>query len=85
MADVLKSDIFFVVSTFAVLVVAVGICVVLIYAIQILRDARKLSKAVKEEGEEILEDVRTVRSSLKGRIMRTLKRSPKRTRSQKDN
>jgi hypothetical protein len=61
MQEFLKMDVFFVVTTFAVVLVSVGLVVVLIYVIRILKDMKILSTKAKDEGERILEDVSAFR------------------------
>jgi len=65
MQQLLKSDIFFVVTTIAVVVVSVAVIIALVYLINILRDARKLSAKAREEGEAIIHDVGIVRKKAK--------------------
>lgn len=59
--ELLKSDIFFVVTSVSVVAVALLLCVALIHLIGILRDARKLSSKARLEGEAIIEDVGIIR------------------------
>lgn len=61
MEDVLKSDIFFFVTTIAVALVSAGLIVVFVYLIKILNDFLFISRKVKEEGEKIIKDVEAVR------------------------
>lgn len=58
-------DVFFVVTTFAVIFVSVAIVVALIYVIRILKDMKILSTKAKDEGERILEDVAEFREDAK--------------------
>jgi hypothetical protein len=67
MTGLLKSDIFFVVTTFAVVFVSVALVVVLIYIIRILKDMKILSRKVKDEGEKVLDDVAEFRRDAKVR------------------
>lgn len=67
MTGLLKSDIFFVVTTFAVVFVSVALVVALIYVIRILKDMKVLSRKVKDEGEKVLEDVAEFRRDAKAR------------------
>ncbi len=59
--SILKSDIFFVISSISTVIVSVGLIVALYYIIKILRDIKFLSEKAKEEGDRILEDVRAFR------------------------
>ena len=65
MQELLKSDIFFVVTTFAVVFVSVCLVVALVYIIRILKDMKILSKKARDEGEKILEDVAEFRQGAK--------------------
>ena len=67
MQGLLKSDIFFVVTTFAVGLVSAALVVALIYIIRILKDMKILSRKIKNEGEKVLEDVATFREDVKNR------------------
>jgi K+-transporting ATPase A subunit len=65
MDSLLKSDIFFVVTTIAVVVVGALVAVVLIYLARILSDVKKLSRSVREEGERVVEDIEGLRENIK--------------------
>jgi len=67
MQGLLKSDIFFVVTTFAVVFVSVGLVVALFYIIRILKDMKTLSRKARSEGEKILDDVAEFRENTKAR------------------
>ena len=57
MEGVLKSDIFFFVTTVAVALVTTGIIIALIYLIRIMRNAESLSRTIRHEGEETAEGI----------------------------
>lgn len=57
MEGILKSDIFFFITAVAVVIFAVAALVVFIYIIRILRDVKKFSSRVREEGEHLTQDV----------------------------
>ena len=61
----MKADVFFVVSTLAVIVVTVCLVWLLVYIIGIVRDIKKLSKKAEEEGERIIDDLSVLRQSVK--------------------
>ena len=67
MQGLLKSDIFFVVTTFAVVFVSLLLLVALVYVIRILKDMKILSRKARDEGERILEDVAEFRQNAKRR------------------
>ncbi|MEK7579027.1 MAG: hypothetical protein AAB460_00635 [Patescibacteria group bacterium] len=55
MDTLLKADIFFVVATVALVVIAIVLCVALLYLIRILRTAAFLSERIKEQALHIEE------------------------------
>ncbi len=63
--DLLKADVFFVVTTIAVVIITTVIVVALIHIIGILRDARRISSRAREEGEAIIDDVGMIRRKVK--------------------
>lgn len=83
MTQLLKSDIFFVVTTIAVVAVAIAIIIALIYLIGVLRDARKLSSKAREEGEAIIHDVGEIREAAKKESLWVLDSLKKRFTSKK--
>jgi len=60
----IQADIFFFVSTIALVIISIGIVVALFYLIKVLRNAREISEVVKEEGKAIISDVRRARFTL---------------------
>ena len=71
MQGLLKSDIFFVVTTFVVFFVGAALVIALIYIIRILKDMKILSDKARDEGEKILDDVASFRedAKIKGRSL----------------
>ena len=57
MNEIAKSDIFFVITTIAVVVVSAVLIVALLYLIKILRDFKQVSGRVKEESDRISKDL----------------------------
>lgn len=68
----LKSDVFFIVTTIAVAVVTVFMLIILYYLATILRDIRSISKTTKEEAEHLAEDIEALRTGERGRIIRII-------------
>lgn len=64
MNDFLKMDIFFVVTTLAVLVTSILLVLVLIRALRILKNVEDISMLVEEEGQKLREDIAHVRESV---------------------
>lgn len=67
MTEVMKSDVFFFVTTIAVVAVSVALVVAIIYVIRILRDAKELSAKAREEGTALLDDISEVREKVKSK------------------
>ena len=65
MQSIIHADIFFFVSTIAVVILALLALVVLVYLIVILRNLKEISERAKEEGFAILDDVAGFRHFVK--------------------
>ena len=65
MQTLIHADIFFFVTTIAVVMVTLVSVIVIIYIVIILKDVRELSRTIKKEGEEIIEDVHVFREEVK--------------------
>lgn len=65
METVMKADIFFVISTVAVVLVALALIVALVYIILFLRNALYVSRRVKEESDELIKDIEALRTTVK--------------------
>jgi hypothetical protein len=63
--SLIHADIFFFISTIALVLISAGICVALFYAIRILRDVREFSDLAKAEGVELLADLKKLRANLR--------------------
>lgn len=63
--SLIHADIFFFVSTIALVVICIGIAVALFYVIKILRNVREVTDRVKAESAEIVADVKRFRAALK--------------------
>lgn len=55
MNEIMKSDIFFFVTTIAVVLVTIGLLVVCIMIVQTLRDVRKTVNTLQEKGIQVLD------------------------------
>ncbi len=64
MDSVTRADVFFAVTTGAVVVLSVLVAGVLVYVLRILRDARAVSKHIREESARIVADVSSLRQTL---------------------
>lgn len=65
MQTLIHADIFFFITTIAVILVTLVAVIVLIYIVFILKDIRELSRTIKKEGEEIIDDVHVFRQEVK--------------------
>jgi len=65
MDDFLKMDIFFGVTSVAVVVISVLLVMVLIRLLRILKTVDEVSEIVQEEAQEIRDDIREVRTQVK--------------------
>jgi predicted Holliday junction resolvase-like endonuclease len=74
MESVAKSDVFFFVTTVAVIVVTLVIVVALAYIIRIASDIKYISTRAKQETDEIVDDLKSARETLKekGRTISTI-------------
>lgn len=65
MNDFLKQDIFFFITTMAVVILTVTLAVALIYIVKILRDIKYISKKAKTEADIITEELSGLRQNVK--------------------
>lgn len=65
MDDFLKMDIFFGVTTVAIVVVSILLALVLIRLLRILKTVDEVSEIVQEEAEDIRDDLREARANVK--------------------
>lgn len=65
MNSFVQADIFFFITTVAIVVVTIAIVIALLVFIQILRDVRHVSKRAREESDRVLSDMEDLRRFLK--------------------
>lgn len=65
MDTLIHADIFFFVTTIAVVVVGIAFTIALVYLIQILSDIKKVTGQVQEEAVLVREDIKTLRAQVK--------------------
>jgi len=65
MENIIKADIFFFITSIAVVVSTIGVVIVAVYVVRILRDMKHISKKVSEEGDKIIGDVEYLREAAK--------------------
>ena len=63
MDSIIKSEIFFFITSIAVIVLSIGAAAVLVYAIRVLRDVDHVAKLVRDESDLIAKDVSQLRES----------------------
>ena len=65
MSEVLKANIFFLITALAVICITIILAVVLIYLVRILKDLKVISRKLKEQTELLSEDVNVLRKKIK--------------------
>jgi hypothetical protein len=70
MDDLIHADIFFFVTTIAVVVVGIGLSVALYYAVGILRDVRAVVQKVRKASNELEQDFEDLRVGVKNESVR---------------
>jgi len=63
--SLIHADVFFFISTVALVLVSVGVIIALVYAIKILKNIKDVSDRVNEESVEIIADVKILRKNLR--------------------
>ncbi len=65
MQSIIHADIFFFVTTIALILISICLIIALIYTIRILRNIFEVSNTVKSEGTEIINDIREISTNLR--------------------
>ena len=65
METLVKADIFFFVTTIVVVIVALGLVVAIYYVIKILKNMKYISEKIKNESDNIIEDITAFRGRVK--------------------
>jgi uncharacterized protein YoxC len=63
--SLIHADIFFFISTIALVLISIGIVIATIYVIKILKNIREISDKVNAESTEIVSDVKKLRHALR--------------------
>lgn len=63
--SLIHADIFFFISTIALVLISIGIIIALVYSIKILRNIREVTEKIKYESGEIVADLKELRLSLR--------------------
>ncbi|MES2409378.1 MAG: hypothetical protein V4509_03700 [Patescibacteria group bacterium] len=67
MENIAKSDMFFFVTTIAVIIVTLVLVVALAYVIRIASDIKYIAGKAKQETDEIVDDIKNARETLKSK------------------
>ncbi len=65
MEDMLKQDVFFFITSIAVIILTALLVAVFVYAIKILNDVKYIAKKAKSETDLLAEDLRELRENVK--------------------
>ena len=65
MNSLVKSDVFFFITSIAVVVIAILLTILIVYLIKVSKDIRYISQRAKTEADNIIEDVSKLRSNIK--------------------
>lgn len=65
MDTLIHADIFFFVTTIAVIVVAMALAIALVYLVRILNDVKRIAEQVREETVLFREDIRDLRGQVR--------------------
>jgi biopolymer transport protein ExbB/TolQ len=63
--SLIHADIFFFITTIALVVISIGLSIAMFYLIKILRDASFVSDKIKQESTELITDIKKLRESIK--------------------
>lgn len=65
MNTIMKSDIFFFITSIAVVIIAVLLVILIVYLIKVSKDIKYISQKAKTEADNIIQDVSTLRTNIK--------------------
>ena len=65
MNNILKSDIFFFITSVAVIIIAILLVILIVYLIKVSKDIKYISQKAKAEADNIIQDVSTLRTNIK--------------------
>jgi hypothetical protein len=63
--SLIHADIFFFISTIALVLISIGIVIALYYGIKILKNVREVTDKVNDESSEIIADIKKLRAGLR--------------------
>lgn len=70
MNSLIQADIFFFITSIAVIVITLAVLVLLVYGIKIARTISHISESVKKQSDEILTDIHQLRERVKSESMK---------------
>lgn len=65
MENIIKADIFFFISSVAVIVFTICAIIVMFYAVRILKDMKNISRKMSQESDKFINDIDSLRESVK--------------------
>lgn len=74
MSEVLQTNIFFIITSIAVIVFTVFLCVALFYLIRILKHVGEMTERLRRGSEQLAEDAMEVRAFVKDGVIGNVKR-----------
>ena len=75
MSEVLQTNVFFFITSVAVVVFTIFLCVVLYYLIRILKNVREITERLKRGSEQLAEDAEAVRTFIHEGVIGSVKAS----------
>ena len=82
MDTLVQADLFFFITSIAIVVITIAVLMALFYFIQILRDVRYTTKRIREETDRIVSDVDNLKEIVGG-VLHIFKGKPRARRSKK--
>ncbi len=65
MQEIIHADIFFFVTTVALIVIGILLLVAILYGISILNDVKYITRRIRHESEEVIQDLHLLRNHIK--------------------
>lgn len=65
MENIIQADIFFFITSIAVIVFTICLAIVMFYVVRILKDMKHISKTMSQESDKLLNDIDSLRETVK--------------------
>lgn len=65
MEEILKANIFFFITSVAVILLSIGIIIAVLYLVRILRDVKHISEIARTQSDLIADDIRDLRTNMR--------------------